>query len=210
MNRHSASYPPAYGLVLYARSRALPRAVAALCTAAALIVVCRQLPAYHLDPEVRVPAEAMAPVLAACAIGTSLDQHSPALDLTAVRPWRARRLGHLAGLTLIACLTLALVTPGGEQGFATVAVLRNLIGAVGVALAAATVIGARLSWAPTLVYFSMMYLMHGTPYGRAAALWGWAAQPGTQPLAWIPPLAAFAVGAALYVIRGARVDDRRS
>ncbi|MFH8370645.1 hypothetical protein [Streptomyces sp. NPDC018031] len=200
--------PPAYGLVLYARSRALLRTTAMLFAAAGLVAACGRLPVFHLDPAERIPAQAMAPVFAACALGTSLYQHSPALDGTAARPWPARRLGHLAALTLIAGLSLALVAPASAEGFGTAALLRNLIGAVGVALASAAVVGARLSWAPTFVYLSTLYVSGGTP-GRAAALWSWAAQPAAQTLAWIPALSSFAVGTSLYVVRGARPENRK-
>ncbi|TVL93780.1 hypothetical protein [Streptomyces sp. SAJ15] len=209
MTHHSTARPHAHGLVLYARSRALPGTVLALLAVAALTTVGAQVPEVYLDPAQRIRAEALAPVFAACAIGISTYQHSPALDATAVRPWPPRRLAHLTVLTLIAGLALVLATPSASDFIGTWGLLRNLLGGVGVALAAATVIGARLSWAPTLVYLTMLYLSRGDALGRAHALWAWAAQPGAQPWSWIPAATAFLVGTALFVTRGPLPENGR-
>ncbi|AJT62681.1 hypothetical protein T261_0993 [Streptomyces lydicus] len=194
---------PAYGYALYARSRALPLTVATLIGTAVLAAVCaHQLHAY-LDPNRRVPVVALAPMLASSAIGTSLYQHSAELDRTAVRPAWPRRLAHLLALTALAAVTLAVAVPGHREEFGAPAMVRNLVGAVGITAAGATVIGARLSWLPTVAYLSAVYLAGAGMPGRAATVWGWAVQPGPQPAAWIPAVAAFTVGGALCAVRGA-------
>ncbi|MED7827723.1 hypothetical protein [Streptomyces chiangmaiensis] len=40
----------------------------------------------------------------------------------------------------------------------------------------------------------------------AVTVWAWPMQPGTQTGSWAAALAAFAVGGALYVVRGARPE----
>ncbi len=205
MNRQSAS---AHGLLLYARSRAMPHTVAALLAVAALAAVCAHRSEIYLDPAQRVRAEALAPVFAACAIGVSTYQYSPALDATAVRPWPPRRLAHLTMLTVIAGAALVLVVPSTVPVFGSWGLLRNLLGAVGVAVAAATVIGSRLCWMPVLAYLSSLYLTPADAHSRAHALWAWAVQPGAQPISWLPALTAFLTGATLYVVRGPRPESR--
>ena len=60
------------GPVLYARSRALPQTVAALAATTLLAVWAAHALDSYLDPERRVPVVALAPLVAATAIGTSL------------------------------------------------------------------------------------------------------------------------------------------
>ena len=90
------------GPVLYARSRALPQTVAALAATTLLAVWAAHALDSYLDPERRVPVVALAPLVAATAIGTSLHSASDELDRTAVRPWWRRRLIHLLALTALA------------------------------------------------------------------------------------------------------------
>lgn len=49
---------------------------------------------------------------------------------------------------------------------------------------------------------------HGA-HGRAATVWAWPVQPGSQPGAWAAALTAFALGAAGYAVRGARPEGPR-
>jgi hypothetical protein len=198
---------PAYGCLLYARSRALPLTAATLLCTAVLAAICAHWLNAYLDPYRRVPLIALAPMLASAAIGTSLHQHSAELDRTAVRPWWPRRLVHLLAPTALAAGALALAVPGNAPEFGAPAMVRNLIGAEGITLAAAAVIGARLSWLPTTTYLGAVYLTGGAP-GRAATVWAWAMQPGPQPAAWATAIGAFLLGGTLYVARGARAEGR--
>lgn len=197
------------GLVLYARSRALPVALAALAgTAAFAVWAAGRLDAY-LDPDRRVPIVALAPLLAAAVIGTSLHSASDELDRTAVRPWWPRRLAHLAALTALAAALLAPAVLGHAGTFGAPAVIRNVLGCAGVAGAAAVLLGARLSWLPAFAYVSAVYLGGARAQGRAATVWAWPMQPGAQWGAWAAALGAFALGSALYAVRGARAEGPR-
>ncbi|MFI0219655.1 hypothetical protein [Streptomyces lydicus] len=204
---HRPVYPPAYGYALYARSHALPRTVATLLGTAFLAAVCaHQLTAY-LDPQRRIPVVALAPMFAASAIGTGLHQHSAELDRTAVRAAWPRRLAHLLALTALAAGTLALAVPGHAQEFGAFAMVRNLLGAVGITAVSAAVTGARLSWLPTVAYLSAVYLAGGHAAGRAATVWAWPVQPGPQPAAWACAALVFLLGAVLHAVRGPRPRD---
>jgi len=200
----------AAGLLLYARSRALPVTLAALAgTTAFAVWGAHSLDAY-LDPYRRVPVVALAPLLAAAVIGVSLHTDSGELDRTAVRPWWPRRLTHLLGLTALAAALLPTAVLGDALVFGPPAMIRNTLGCTGVTAAAAVLLGARMSWLPAFGYVSAVYLASNGASGRAVTVWAWPMQPGAQAGAWVAALAAFVVGGALYVVRGARPDGPRA
>jgi hypothetical protein len=197
------------GLLLYARSRALPVTLAALAATAAFAVwAAGRLDAY-LDPDRRVPIVALAPLLASAVIGTSLYSASDELDRTAVRPWWPRRLAQLAGLTALAALLVAPAVLGHAGTFGPPAVLRNTLGCTGVTATAAVLLGARLSWLPAFAYVTAVYMGSATAHGRAATVWAWPMQPGAEPGAWAAAVTAFVLGTALYAARGARPEGPR-
>ncbi|RZU37423.1 hypothetical protein EV284_2592 [Streptomyces sp. BK022] len=192
------------GLPLYARSRALPPTLAALAVTTGFAVWAAGALDAYLDPYRRVPVVALAPLLAATAIGASLRSDSDELDRTAVRPWWLRRLAHLLALTALASALLTPVVAGHAETFGPPVMVRNVLGCVGIVALAAVVLGARLSWLPAFGYVSAAYLASSGAHGRAATLWAWPVQPGAQPGAWAAALAAFTLGTALYAARGAR------
>ncbi|WP_405987489.1 hypothetical protein [Streptomyces sp. NBC_00872] len=195
---------------LYARSRVLPATLAVLIgTALAAGWAAYWLQAQpRFDHTARIPVVVLAPLITAGAIGTGLYTYGDELDRTAVRPWWPRRLAHLGLLTVLAALLLALAVPGRPDEFGAPAMVRNLLGATGVTAAAAAVLGARLSWLPTTVYLSGVYLAApGTP-GGIASVWAWAMQPGPQGAAWAVAALAYGGGTALYAWRGARAEGR--
>ncbi|MEW2254613.1 hypothetical protein [Streptomyces sp. NPDC047869] len=197
------------GPLLYARSRALPLTLLALAgTTAFAVWAAGRLDAY-LDPYRRVPVVALAPLLAAAVIGTSLYSASDELDRTAVRPWWPRRLAQLGALTALAALVLPLAVLGHAETFGPPAVVRNTLGCTGVTAAAAVLLGARLSWLPAFGYVTAVYLASSGARGRAVTVWAWPMQPGAQPGAWAAALTAFVVGAVLYAVRGARAEGPR-
>ncbi|GGV78923.1 hypothetical protein GCM10015535_14480 [Streptomyces gelaticus] len=201
---------PAHAVLplLYIRSRALPLTLATLTG----IVLVAAWAAHWLqdqpyfDHTARVPVVVLAPLLASAAIGTSLHAHSDELDRTAVGRWWPRRLLHLLALTVPAAGALAAAVPGHPEAFGAPAMVRNLLGATGVAAAAAALLGARLSWLPMTVYGGAVYLAAPRTPGGAAAVWAWPMQPGPQEAAWAVAVTAYAVGAALLVVRGARPE----
>lgn len=192
------------GRMLYARSRGIPVALAILAATAGLAVWAAYGLDAYLDPKRRVPVVALAPLLASAVISTSFHQYADELDRTAVRPWWPRRLAHLLALTALAAASLALAVLGHTTEFGAPAMVRNTLGAVGIATASAALIGARLSWLPTFAYLSAIYLGAPGVHGGWAAVWAWPMQPGRQPAAWATAGVAYVAGAALYAWRGSR------
>jgi hypothetical protein len=204
------AYPRRYGSLLYCRSRMMPGTLLALAATALLAVGASFMEQSWIDEMRRVPAVALAPVLASAAIGASLYQYSAELDLGAVRAWYRRRLAHLAGLTALTAGALALAVPGEVGGFGPPQMTRNLMGAVGLTAAAATVLGARMSWVPTTAYLCSVFVGGEDVTGRKAIVLAWPLQPGGQPLAWAVALALFVLGGAAFVLRGPRAGRDRS
>ncbi|WP_353942599.1 hypothetical protein ABII15_13720 [Streptomyces sp. HUAS MG91] len=192
--------------VLYARSRALPATVAALAATALLTLWAATRPDTYVGPYQRVPLLALAPLLASAVIGVSTHQYARELDRTAVRRWWPLRLAHLFALTGLAAAVLALALPGHVHEFGAAAMVRNTLGATGITAVAAVLIGARLSWLPTLLYVGVAHLSYSHPKLHGATVLTWSMQPGPQRGAWAVALAVFAVGAALYACVGPRRD----
>ncbi|MEU3206719.1 hypothetical protein ABZ702_23190 [Streptomyces cyaneofuscatus] len=194
--------------VLYLRSRALPATLAALAATAVLAAWAadRLQDRPEFDHTARVPVLALAPLLAAAAIGTGLLSHTEELDRTAVRRWWPRRLTYLLALTALAAGALALAVPGHPEHFGAPAMVRNVVGATGVTAAAAALLGARASWLPMTVYGGAVYLAAPRTPGGAAAYWAWPMQPGPEVAAWVTAGTAYVVGAALLALRGPRPD----
>ena len=197
------------GVLLYARSRAVPFTLAALVGTTVLAVWVAGRTDPGPVPDGRLPVVALAPLLAAALTGTSLYCAADELDRTAVRAWWPRRLVHLLALTAVAAALLPLAVPGGGPAFGPWAVLRNLLGCTGLTAAAAVLQGARLSWLPVFGYVGAVYLASGGVRGRAVTLWAWPVQPGDVTAAWLPAGVVFALGTALYAVRGARPEGPR-
>jgi len=204
------SAPALDGPLLYARSRTVPRALAALLTTAALAVWAADGLDAYVDPQRRVPVVALAPLFAAAVIGTSLHTASDELDRTAVRPWWRRRLVHLLALTALTAALLSVAVLGHASVFGPPAMIRNTLGGTGLTAAAAALLGARLSWLPAFGYVSAVYLGSAGAHGRSSPVWAWPVRPGGGTGAWTAAALVFAAGAALYVVRGARVEGPRA
>ncbi|MDT9699705.1 hypothetical protein [Streptomyces sp. P17] len=192
------------GPLLYARSRAVPLAAAALAATTVVAVWAADGLDAYLDPNRRVPVVALAPLFAAAVIGTSLHSASDELDRTAVRPWWRRRLLHLLTLTALATALLPFAVLGHASSFGPPAMIRNVLGCTGLTAGAAVVLGARLSWLPVFGYVSAMYLGISGMQGGSLPVWAWLLEPRTDGPAWTTAAALFAAGGTAYALRGAR------
>ncbi|MFI6285452.1 hypothetical protein ACIBCM_11955 [Streptomyces sp. NPDC051018] len=197
------------GFALYGRSRALPATLAALAgTALAAAVAAywlRGLP--DAGQDAREPVVLLAPLLAAAALGTGLHTPSEELDRTGVRRWWPRRLLHVLALTALASAALAAAVPGDPDQYGAPAMVRNVLGATGVTAAAATVLGARLSWLPMTVCTGAIRFLGATGADGGAPGWIWPLHAGPGPAAWVAAGAVFAAGAVLFAACGARRES---
>ncbi|MDX3803876.1 hypothetical protein PV723_35100 [Streptomyces sp. AK04-3B] len=195
------------GVRLYARSRGLRLTLVSLAgTAAFALWTSFTGDGAPPEPGWASPVVALLPSLAAVAIGASLHAPSDELDRTAVRAWWSRRLVHLLALTVVAGVLLLITVRGDGLGFGPAAVIRNLLGGVGLTAAGAALLGARLSWLPASCHVGVAFLAADSAHGRAVAAWAWPTPPGQSAAAWWAAGTAFVLGAGLYAVRGARPE----
>lgn len=101
---------------------------------------------------------------------------------------------------------LAAAVPGGPELYGAPAMVRDLLGAVGVTAPDATLIGARLSRLPMLMHTSAVHLGARNAPDAPGPPRSWSLQPGPQPAAWWTAAVLFAAGTGLYALRGARAE----
>jgi len=196
---------------LYARSRGLRLTLVSLAgTAVFALWTSNRGAGSSPEPGWASPVVALLPSLAAVTIGAGLHAPSDELDRTAVRAWWSRRLVHLLALTAVAGVLLPLTVRGDGLGFAPAAVIRNLLGCVGLTAAGAALWGARLSWLPAFCHAGTALLAADAAHGRVVGVWAWPVQPGQSPAAWWAAGTAFVLGTALYAVRGSRPEGPRS
>ncbi|OIJ69487.1 hypothetical protein WN71_002545 [Streptomyces mangrovisoli] len=188
--------PTSSGALLYARSRALPHALAAAGVTAVLAAGAARLPGVRAEPDRVLFVVVLWALGAASVIGASLHAECAELDGTAARRWWRWRLAHLLGLTGSAACAAAVALP--TPALAVVLALA----CTGVTAAAAALLGARVCWLPAVVVAGVAGVASG---GDAGALRAWPAGPG----GWSVALALFAAGGALHVVRGARPEGPR-
>jgi hypothetical protein len=144
----------------------------------------------------RVPVVAMAPLLAAAAIVGSLHVYGREIEETAARRQWLWRAGQIVLGTAISAAVLAATVLLDAAQFGAMAMVRNVIGCVGLATLASVVFGARMSWLPLMVYATTVYLSAPRQAHGATVAWAWPMQPGPEPAAWAAATALFVVGLA--------------
>ncbi|WP_246574491.1 hypothetical protein [Streptomyces genisteinicus] len=198
-----AGPPRLSGPWLYARSRGLPRAAAALAAVGLLALWAGEGPGSEAGVPGLVAATAFGPLLAAVALAGGLHTAMADAERSASRAWWPRRLAHVLLVTALAAAVLGCAVAGRDGGAAALAVIRDTAGAAGVTAAASVAADARGSWLPVAAYTCAVHLPPpGTPVG--APPWVWPAQPAAEPASWAAAGAALAVGIVLHARRGAR------
>ena len=155
-----------------------------------------------------IPLLAFATLAAACVVVATARSPFGDAELTAAYPLPPVRLGHLVGLLLFSAstLTAALLCfdlEGAWLAHPVLALLRNLAGFAGLALLAALVVGARLSWVVPLTFDTIAYITARLP-DDTYARWAWHMQPGRDELSWAISLTLLAVGLLLVILFGTR------
>jgi hypothetical protein len=178
---------------LHLRARGVPLYVAGLLVVTLLTTAALQHPA----EAARLSVITLAPLLATLLLGPTLAGADEALERGTPTPWPLIRTGHLAAAVIVTASLLNL--PGGDD-----ALVRNTLGCVGLVAGAAALIGVRLAWLPVFAYVCAVYASAPALDDRWAQIWAWPVQPSTAHLSWWPALAAFTVGAGVYILRGAR------
>ncbi|MCR6487241.1 hypothetical protein M8542_30870 [Amycolatopsis sp. OK19-0408] len=179
--------------VLYARSRHLPAAFAALvaCPAGIRLLAGGDWALPHA-------LLALTAAIAVAAIG--LSGQDPDLDRTAALPWRPRRFVHLLSVGVAAAGAVLVVQLGAVP---VSLILRDAAGLLGLAGLAATIAGGQFGWTLPVGWCAVALFVprDGT---TAAGVAAWVLQPvGAGVAMWTAVVLAVA-GTASYTVFGAR------
>jgi hypothetical protein len=182
--------------VLYARSRQLPSAFAALVVSTAVVWLLSRddwaLPQALL---------ALTASIAVAAIG--LSGQDPDLDRSAALPWSRRRFAHLALIGLASAGAVLAVQELGPSTVDLSIILRDAAGLLGLTGLAATTAGGQFGW--TLpVAWSAVALFVRNDGSTASEIAAWMLQSAETPVAaWTAVLLA-ASGTVAYTAWGGR------
>lgn len=155
-------------------------------------------------PEARAPVTAAAPLLASIVIGRALDSPDVDLDRSSPVHWPTLRGGHVLAWTAVCGVLLALTATTEPLTFGSVALVRNVLGYVGLTCLAAVALGAPLAWLPGLVLGFTLYLAAPRIPSSFDRWWAWPMQDGGWDGSWVVAGGLFLVGLALYALRGPR------
>ncbi|QKV78140.1 hypothetical protein [Amycolatopsis sp. Hca4] len=182
--------------VLYARSRQLPAAFAALLVATSAVWLLGRDGWNGV-----LVALALTTAVAVTAIG--LSGQDPELDRTAARPWPVRRFAHLALIAVVAGAVVLGIQQLGPAQVAASVIIRDAAGLAGLAGLAATVAGGQFGWTLPLVWCAIAPFVrdNGSTAERVLA---WLLQPPqTAAATWTAAVLAVA-GAVAYTAWGGR------
>lgn len=185
-------------VVLYARSRGIPAALAVVVVSvAALLALARAT-----DSTLYFGLIAMA--IAAGAWGSGFVGDDPELDRTASVRWPVRRIVHLVlAAAAAAGIVLAFWSTVDPPLLPVDVVWRDVVGLAGLTALGTTVLGGRLAWAPPLGWAAILLLVPPDPTGAWPVV-TWLAQPVGSTAAMITAVVLGVAGLACYAVFGPR------
>lgn len=183
-------------VVLYARSRGVPAALAALPVVVLLAWSAMRSPWTPLSAS-------LTSLAAVLVITVGLAGQDPELDRSTAVPWPAWRFWHLVLAGVLATIPVLLVQELGPESFGFEFVVRDTAGMVGLAGLAATVIGARFAPAAPVMWWAVAAMM---PPGQSvpARMIAWPTGPPDDAVAMWTAAVLFLSGVTAYVVRGGR------
>ncbi len=161
------------------------------------------------DPHSRIPVVAACPLIAAALVGSALGSRDLDLDTAAPVRWVVLRASQVLMWTWLAAAPLGLVLTTDPLVFGSSAIIRNVMGYIGLACAATVLIGARLAWAPGLVIAFALYFSAPDVPTRFDRWWAWSMQDGRFDGSWGVAIAFFVTGLALYSVHGPKRENFR-
>ncbi|MEA5358653.1 hypothetical protein VA596_03825 [Amycolatopsis sp., V23-08] len=181
---------------LYARSRQLPAAFAALVVATAVL--------WFVARDSWSPLPVMLTLTAGIAVAAiGLSGQDPDLDRTAALPWPVRRLGHLTLIGLTACGAVLAIQELGTPIVDLSIILRDTAGLLGLAGLAATLAGGQFGWTLPLLWAAITPFVQNDG-STTSHIVGWMLQPPSTPTATWTALVLGATGATAYTAWGGR------
>jgi hypothetical protein len=198
--------PPAAGVRLvrlYATSRRVPAAVAAIAACAIGLRIALIWP-WDSYGALQLPLVFEAGAAAAVTATTASRLGEP--ERVAGRWLPFLRLATVLALTAVAVSALAAAGAGTHLAGGTLDVLRNVAGMTGIGLLCAAALGGGLAWAgPTGYLMAGVYALYTQWHHPALTTpWIWPARPPHDLGAAICAGLVFTVGLAVFAVRGAR------
>lgn len=188
-------------LLLYARSRSAPAALATMLgCATALWALGNQVD----DPHGRAQLALLATALAAAAIGPGLAGADINLDRTAAFAWPPRRAAHLI---IAGCITAGLLTAttlAGDPIANTATIARDTIGLTGLTGLGAALFGASRAPLLPLLWAVLAVGIPQPTQPTSQVILTWAMQPTSNSTATIIALTLGTSGTLAYALRGSR------
>ncbi len=188
---------------LYATSRRIPAALAAIVTCATGLRIALAWP-WDSYGALQLPLVFEAGAAAAITATTASRLAEP--ERVAGRWLPFLRVVIVLTLTAVAVSALAAAGAGGHLAGGTLDVLRNVAGLTGLGLLCAVVLGGGLAWAgPTGYLMVGVYALYTQWHHPALSTpWIWPARPPHDVGAAICAGLVFTVGMAVFAVRGAR------
>ncbi|MFD5617031.1 hypothetical protein [Streptomyces yangpuensis] len=186
-------------LVLYARSRQVPAALAVAAAGALAVWALARGGGAPGDPR---PA-ALVLTVAAAAASTGLGGQDLALDRTAAIRWWTRRTAHVLIAGTAACGMILGLRVMGEDLAATAFVVRDAAGLMGLAALGAAVCGAAHAWTLPVGWLALSSFsppLTGVPLEVLT----WMLQPPGTTAGTCTALALTAAGTVAYAVTGPR------
>lgn len=182
-------------VTLYARSRQIPAAFAALVLSTAGV--------WGLS------GDSWSPILAALALtcgiavaAIGLSGQDVDLDRSAAMPWLPRRLAHIVLIGAVAGAAVLAAQSFGTFQVDMSIIVRDVVGLLGLAGIAATVGGGQYGWTLPLAWSAVAPLV--PPFDPAAKYVAWMLQPSSTPAATWTAVVLGAAGVVAYSWWGGR------
>jgi hypothetical protein len=187
-------------LTLYARSRQVPAALAAVLIGAVTVwALARDGNAGPGDP--RMPVLVL--TTGAMAVSVGLGGQDLALDRTAAIRWVPRRAAHVLLAGAVVAAVLLTVQTTGESMATTAFVVRDSAGLMGLAALGAALSGGQYAWTLPFAWLSFSFFAP-PPTSAPMRVAGWMLlPPGTTEATWTATALAVA-GTLAYAVAGPR------
>jgi hypothetical protein len=188
-------------LVLYARSRSLPLAVAAAAGIVAALWWIGRAAGHRVDGVLAL----LAVVAATLAAGPGLAGADVDLDRTAAIRWPPRRAAHAVavGAAVVGMVTATWCT--GDQPAPAAQVTRDAVGITGLIALGAATLGADRAWLPPLSWTLLSWTAMTLPWPSAAThrqVLAWMLQPADATPATVTAAVLGAGGVLVYAVLG--------
>lgn len=150
---------------------------------------------------VRLPVVALGSITVAVLLSVGLHGAEPELEASTPRLSAARRGAHALLAAALGGAATAAAMPHVQE-FGAAAMVRDVVGLLGLVLLATAFAPPALSWVPAVGYGALAFLAAPRGASHGAAWWAWTLQGGGPDPSWLVAGALLVAGVAAYALRG--------